>query len=263
MNVERTPLLAANWKQNQTWEDCERYVDRLRQLCPEYFKEESEPAIELLICPPFPYLTLLGGLLDAANIYVGAQDASRFPGGAYTGEVSAAMLADAGCDYAIAGHSERRHVLGEPDSVVTEKVRLLREAEVAPLLCVGEPLDIRDAGNAKPYTISQLDAATGELKLFEPGGFVIAYEPVWAIGTGRSAEPADAQEMSAAIRGWLRDHLGKQHAQRTLVLYGGSVKPENIAGYAKQKDIDGALIGGASLKAESFVALLRACEKVL
>ena len=258
MNAARTPLLAANWKSNHRWEDCERFVDRLHELEPDYFRADYEPPVDILICPPFTYIALLGSLLEEAAIYLGAQDVSRFSGRAYTGDIAAGMLADLECDYAIVGHSERRRVLGDSDEIVKEKLARLREAELLPVLCVGEELAEREQGRALDFTLGQLAEVADELKQIEAGMLAVAYEPVWAIGTGRSAEPADAQEMAAAIRGWLRDHLGPGQAERTPVLYGGSVKPENIGGYAEQADIDGALVGGASLEADSFAALLAA-----
>ena len=260
MHDKRRPLLAANWKQNQLWEDCERFVVGLRGRCPAYFDKEAEPPIDLLLCPPFPYLTLLGGLADEADLYIGAQDVSRFSGGAYTGEISARMLADAGCDYVLVGHSERRSVFHESDEAVRDKLERLREAELLPVLCVGEGLAEREAGRAEAFTLAQLDSVKGELQEHEVGSLVIAYEPVWAIGTGRNAEPTDAQQMAKAIRGWSEQALGKKAAAETLILYGGSVKPENIAGYFTLSDIDGALIGNASLKAESFAAMVEACS---
>jgi triosephosphate isomerase len=263
MNADRMPLLAANWKQNQSWEEGESFVKLLRQRLPEYFEEDADVELDAVIFPPFPYLTLLGGLLSEANIFVGGQDVSRFSGGAYTGEVSAKMLSDTGCDYAIVGHSERRHQMGETSAQIAQKLLRLREVELTPVLCVGEPLEEREAGRALEYTLGQLDAVAAELKQHEAESLIIAYEPVWAIGTGRNAEPPDAQEMAAAVRKWLKDKLGRDHAKRCPILYGGSVKPENIAAYVALEDIDGALIGNASLKAESFAAMIRAVEKAL
>lgn len=258
MNPERTPLLAANWKQNQRWDDCEAFVERLRNLLPEYFGGGAALGLELLVCPPYPYLPIVGDLISEAALFLGAQDVSQHADGAFTGGVSAGMLADCGCDFCLVGHSERRHVFGDDDEDVHEKLVRLREAEIVPVLCVGEPLAIRESGRQTEYTLRQLAAQEDELQRLEPGSLVIAYEPVWAIGTGRNAEPADAQEMAAAIRSWLAQQVGLAQAEATLILYGGSVKPENIAAYATLEDIDGALVGGASLKAESFAALAQA-----
>jgi triosephosphate isomerase (TIM) len=258
MHELRTPLLAANWKMNQRWESCEQFASALRELLPEYFTEQSELALELLVCPPYPYLPLAGDLLGESALLLGAQDVCQYADGAFTSGVSAAMLADIGCDFCLAGHSERRQVFGDSDSVVGEKLKRLREAEVLPILCIGETLDIRQQGRALPHTLGQLDAVVEELQRLEPGGLIVAYEPVWAIGTGVNAEPQDAQEMAEAIRGWIVKHVGAAQAQGTLLLYGGSVKPENIGQYMQCADIDGALVGGASLKADSFAALAKA-----
>jgi triosephosphate isomerase len=259
MDAGREPLLVANWKMNNLWEECESFTARLRELQPQYFVPEADALPNLVICPPFPYIILLGSLLDETSVFLGAQDVSRFAEGAYTGDVSAAMLDDLGCDFAIVGHSERRGVFGETDDVVSQKLARLREAEITPILCVGEALAEREAQRAVEFTLGQLEAVVEELKQLPPDGLAIAYEPIWAIGTGRNAEPADAQEMAAAIRGWLEQRLGERHALLTPLLYGGSVKPANIAAYFELQDIDGALVGGASLKAESFAQLVDAC----
>jgi triosephosphate isomerase len=263
MNALRTPLLAANWKQNQRWEDCEAYVAQLRELLPAYFDSSAPLGVELLICPAHPYIPIAGDLLSEAAVFLGAQDVSRYGDGAYTGAVGAGMLADLGCDFCIVGHSERRHVFGDDDAAVGDKLARLREAEIVPILCVGEKLEVRDSGQALPFTLGQLTAVRDELQRLEPGGLVIAYEPVWAIGTGRNAEPVDAEEMAGAIRGWLKANVGLAQAEACLILYGGSVKPENIAAYAELPDIDGALVGGASLKASSLAALAAAIRELL
>lgn len=256
MSASRTPLLAANWKCNQLWTDCERFTEQLQAELPQFFAPNAEPGLDLVVCPPFTYLPLLGTLLENAAVYLGGQDVSRFDGGAYTGDVSAAMLSDLECDYAIVGHSERRGVFGDTDEIVALKLRRAREAELVPILCVGEALAVRDAGRAVEFTLGQLDAAFEELRHCMADALVIAYEPIWAIGTGRNAEPGDAQQMAAAIRGWLANKLGAV-ADQVPILYGGSVKPDNAAAYFELSDVDGALVGGASLKASSFAALAR------
>ncbi len=263
MHPDRTPLLAANWKLNQDWESCQQFIERLAALRPDHFDADMEPVVDLLICPPFPYLALLGSLLEEAAVFLGGQDCSCFNQGAYTGEVSAAMLNDVGCDYCILGHSERRQLFGDTAVTITEKLAQVRKAEMLPILCVGESLEQRDAGQHEAFTLGQLTELLDELRKFTPGMLVIAYEPVWAIGTGRSAEPADAQAMAQAIRAWLKDNLGEDHALQTLILYGGSVKPENCAGYFAAPDIDGALVGGASLSADSYTGLAAAIEQQL
>jgi triosephosphate isomerase len=269
MHDSRTPLLAANWKENHTWAAVERYVAELRGLLPAYFPpegkgapdEDAELPLDLLLCPPYPYIGLLGGLLDEAHVYLGAQDVSRFPGGAYTGEVSAAMLGDLGCDYAVVGHSERRWQLGEDSAVLAAKLGHLTAEEIVPILCVGELLEQRDAGQAESFTLGQLDALQPELSALPE--LVVAYEPVWAIGSGRSAQPEDAQAMAGAIRGWLSAALGPEKAAQTHILYGGSVNADNIASYLAAPDVDGALVGGAALQAASFAALYAACAALV
>jgi triosephosphate isomerase len=261
MNAERTPLLAGNWKLNMHWQQCEEYAAALQELLPEYFTADASgaiaPAVELAICPAAPYITLVHRLLEDSAIFVGAQDVSRFDEGAFTGEVSAAMLSDTGCDYCIVGHSERRELRDETDADVAHKLTLLRAADVIPILCIGETLDVREAGRAVDHTLGQLNAIKESLAGFDVGGLVIAYEPVWAIGSGLSAEPKDALEMSARIRGWVNDHLGDEQAESTLVLYGGSVTPENIGSFLDCADIDGALVGGASLDPGKFAAMAK------
>ncbi len=263
MNKNRTPLLAANWKMNHHWENCEQYCAALREHLPEYFgagEEQSAvvtPAVELAIFPPLPYLSLIYRLLEDSTIFLGAQDVSRYEEGAFTGEVSSQMLSDVGCDYCLLGHSERRDMLGETDADVALKLKRLHSAEVMPVICIGESRAQREAGRAVEHTLAQLTELKEVLAGFDLGGFVIAYEPIWAIGTGQNATPDDAQEMAAAIRAWLSNELNDELAASTLVLYGGSVNPENIGSYLACDDIDGALIGGASLDAEKYAAMSR------
>lgn len=259
MSTVRTPLIAANWKANQRWEDCEAFIVALQRLKPELFELDEDPPVDVLICPPYPYIPLLGTLLEEAAIFLGGQDVSRYKDGAYTGDVTAGMLEDLECDYCIVGHSERRSVFGDSNEIVAGKLARLWDEDILPVLCIGEALDVRKAGRAVEHTLGQLDAVKSELHRLSAGRLVIAYEPIWAIGTGENAEPTDAQEMAQAIRGWLRDMLGSDHTKATPVLYGGSVKPANAGEYFAQQDIDGALVGGASLEAESFAALIDLC----
>lgn len=263
MDKQRIPLLAANWKANNLWEDTEQFIAQLRQALPQYFIETGDMPLDLVICPSAVYISLMGSLLDSAQIYLGAQAVSAYGPGAYTGEVTAGMLADNGCDFAIVGHSERRQLFGEDERAISAKLRALREQEIVPILCVGEELEIRESGRAEQFVLGQLEALEDELKQFEAGELVIAYEPIWAIGSGRSAGPADAQGMAGGIRGWIGSRLSTDHGEMTLVLYGGSVNPDNIADYLSQPQIDGALIGGASLKADSFAAMTMACTELL
>ena len=260
MDAARSRLLAANWKSNHHWEDCEGYAATLREELPQYFNGAAQAAVELLICPPLPYITVLGSLFAESTVLLGAQDVSRVKEGAHTGEVSAQMIGDIGCDFCIVGHSERR-AAGEDDALIAQKLHRLSEAELIPILCVGESAETRDLGIARGFVVGQLDAIRDELKQFEPDMLVIAYEPIWAIGTGVNAEPEDAQIMAAEIRAWLAT-LGAAYAETVPILYGGSVNPENIGGYLEQADIDGALIGGASLEAKAMAEMVRVAEKL-
>jgi len=256
MPASPRPLIAANWKSNQHWEGCVEFIAQLQERQPELFDLDQEQAVDVLICPPFPYLALLGSLLEDAAVFLGGQDVSRFAGGAYTGDVSAGMLADLECDYCIVGHSERRNVFGDDDQVVGQKLEQVRAAGLTPVLCVGESLDVRDAGSAHDFTLNQLNSLRVQLRQFEPDQLVIAYEPIWAIGTGRNAQGADAQDMCSAVRSWLGEMLGGEYAAQVPLLYGGSVKPENAHDYFLLDDVDGALVGGASLDAASFAKLI-------
>jgi triosephosphate isomerase len=187
----------------------------------------------------------------------GAQDVSEHESGAYTGEISAGMLARLGCSYVVVGHSERREYHQETDQQVNAKTRAALGAGMTPIVCVGEGLDVRKAGEQVPYTLAQVDGSLAGFSPQEIGGLVIAYEPVWAIGTGEVATPDDAQEVCAAIRERLRETAGDEAANACRILYGGSVKAGNIAGIMAQPDVDGALVGGASLQAEEFGGVCR------
>jgi triosephosphate isomerase len=212
-------------------------------------------AADVAVCAPFPYLGETAAALAASGIGWGAQDCSAHEQGAYTGEVSAAMLAECGCRYAIVGHSERRAYHAESDSLVADKAAAALAHGVTPIVCVGETLAERDAGRTEEVVARQLAAAIGKLGE-RVAGIVVAYEPVWAIGTGRTATPAQAQQVHRALRAQLQAAAGGGEGVR--ILYGGSVKPDNAAELFGQPDIDGGLIGGASLKAVDFVAICRA-----
>ena len=263
MKNERKPLIAANWKCNQRWTDCEEFVKELEGLQPDLFDPDIDFPVDVLVCPPFPYIAVLGSLLEEAAVFLGAQDVSPFDDGAYTGAVSAGMLDDLECDYCIVGHSERRNVFGDGDDVVGDKLARLQQTGALAVLCVGESLADREAGRAEEFTLGQLDAVLAPLRRYEADQLVVAYEPIWAIGTGRNASAADAQVMCQAIRGWLSRELGVNFANGVPVLYGGSVKPDNAAEYFRQEDVDGALVGGASLKAGSFSELVKAMAEVI
>ena len=263
MPQQRRPLLAANWKENHLWEDVEAYCAKLRSHLPSYFDESVDTVLDLLICPPACYLGLIGALLEESHILSGAQLISTQSSGAFTGEISAAMGADLGCDYAIIGHSERRSLFAETEEQISLRLAQAHAHELVPILCVGEDLPTRRSGRAVDHTLAQLDAQRERLLEFRPGELVLAYEPIWAIGTGENASPEDAQAMAAEIRGWAERKLPAGHARQLLLLYGGSVKPANISAYFALEDLDGALIGGASLDAGMMTEMLKICEKHL
>ncbi|MCB1218854.1 triose-phosphate isomerase [bacterium] len=263
MNSKRRPLLAANWKQNLLWQDIEEYCETLRAEMPEYFGEDEAPLPDLLICPPLCYLGLLGALLEDSHVLSGSQLVSTEDGGAFTGEVSAAMVADLGCDYVIIGHSERRQLFSDNEERISRRIQQALEHDLLPILCVGEDLETRRGGSAGEYVQAQLAAQLEPLRTAAQQELVIAYEPIWAIGTGENAAAADAQQMAALIRGWITSNISAAAGEAALLLYGGSVKPGNISEYFTQPDIDGALIGGASLNPRDMAAMLRSCAGVL
>lgn len=213
--------------------------------------------VEIVICPPFTALYPAGQALDGSNIGLGGQDVFWEKQGAFTGEVSPAMLADAGCRYVIIGHSERRQYFGEIDGAVNKKVMAALAAGLIPIVCVGETLEEREAGETELVIAKQLDGGLAELTQAQLEKTVIAYEPVWAIGTGRTASAEDANSVCDYIRRRLANHFGMDVAQKVRIQYGGSVKAENIAELMAQSDIDGALVGGASLDAVGFSKIIK------
>ena len=247
--------MAGNWKMNCNHLEAIALVQKLAFT----LKKKDFEATEVAVLPPFTALRSVQTLVDGdkLGIVYGAQDLSPYPAGAYTGDVSGPMLAKLGCTYVVTGHSERRKYHGEDDKMVNAKVRAALQAGLAPILCVGEGLEVRQAGDQVPYTLGQLDGALDGISAEKAAGFVIAYEPVWAIGTGEVATPEDAQEVCAAIRERLSASHGDSVAAQVRILYGGSVKPDNIAPIMTQPDIDGALVGGASLDADGFARICR------
>ncbi len=248
-NGSRTPIVAGNWKMNTNLVEGLALVDALLP------RIQSVSSVERVVCPPFISLAQIGERLRGTGVRLGAQNAYFEAKGAFTGEVSPAMLQDL-VDYVIVGHSERRHILGETDELVAKKLRAVLAHGLLPILCVGETLEQRDAGQTEAVLRRQVRAALEGLESAE--GLVIAYEPVWAIGTGRAATAADANSGNAVIRRELAAVLGQEVADRTRVQYGGSVTAENAAELLGQPEVDGALVGGASLKAESFAAIVHA-----
>ncbi len=245
----RKPIIAGNWKMNTT---CEEALALAEALVPVL---TNSPEIETVLIPPFPWIVPVSQVTDDSIVLVGAQDAAVEDKGAYTGEVSAWMLAPF-CAYVIVGHSERRHILGEGDDLVAAKLRAVLRNGVRPILCVGELLDERERGEAFSVVERQLRSALSGLEPDQVTSIVIAYEPVWAIGTGRAAFPADAQEMASWIRRILAEIAGDSAAGEVRIQYGGSVTAANADGFLELPDIDGALVGGASLKAAEFAAIV-------
>jgi triosephosphate isomerase len=252
----RRPLIAGNWKMNQTHLEAIGLVQKVAFS----LKDKELEAAEVVVLPPFTSLrsvqTLVTG--DKLDIGYGAQDLSAQDSGAYTGEISGGMLAALACRYVVVGHSERRALHAEDDAVVASKVQAALRHGLVPILCVGEGLDVRREGRHVPHTVAQLDAALEGVSAETAAGIVIAYEPVWAIGTGEVATPEDAQEVCAAIRARLAERYDPETAERVRILYGGSVKAANTAGILAGPDIDGALVGGASLDADEFAQICRA-----
>jgi len=250
--------MAGNWKMNLNHLEAIALVQKLAFTLTE--KELAE--VEVVVLPPFTDLRSVQTLVDGdkINIGYGAQDLSPHQPGAYTGDIAGSMLAKLGCRYVVVGHSERRAYHHEDDEVVAAKVAAALANDLTPILCVGEGLEVREAGGHVDHTLAQLDAALAGRPADEVRQIVVAYEPVWAIGTGKTATPADAQEVIGAIRGRLAERFGAEVAGVVRILYGGSVKAANIAGIMAEPDIDGGLVGGASLVAEEFAAICRLGE---
>lgn len=258
MSQQRRPLMAGNWKMNLTHLEAIALVQKLAHSLTE--RELAE--VEVVVLPPFTSLRSVQTAIDGDKwlLGYGGQDLSPHPPGAYTGDIAGSMLAKLGCRYVVVGHSERRAYHGEDDALVNAKVAAALGNDLAPILCVGEGLPVRQAGEHVAHTVGQLEAALAGRPAEQVARVVVAYEPVWAIGTGQTATPADAQEVIGALRGWLAERFGDGTAETVRILYGGSVKAGNSAGIMAEPDIDGALVGGASLIAEEFVAICRACR---
>ncbi len=216
---------------------------------------ESNSSFDLLVCPPYVYLDAVSSKISGTSVALGAQDVYFEPSGAFTGEISTAMLSEFGCDFVILGHSERRHVMGETDETINKKVKSALAAGLTPILCVGELLDEREAGKTRAVVEAQCSGSLAGLTADEVRKTVIAYEPVWAIGTGKTATPDQAQEVHADLRKLISERYNPSVSEGLRILYGGSVKPDNAADLMSQPDIDGALVGGASLQADSFLAI--------
>ena len=253
----RTLLIAGNWKMNP---GARSEAVALAEAVKAGVGQATE--VRAVLCPPSVYLSDIDAVLENTPIGLGAQNMHWEPGGAYTGELSAAMLLDCGCTHVILGHSERRHGLGETDAQVNRKLLAALAARLIPIVCLGETKEQRLSNETEPVLEGQLTGSLASLSADQMAGTVLAYEPVWAIGTGLTASPEQAQSAHAFIRSWLAKRFDAATAGRVIVQYGGSVKPDNAALLLASPDIDGALIGGASLKASDFLAIFRAGQDV-
>lgn len=251
----RKPVMAGNWKMNNNHLEAIALVQKMAFA----LKDADFEAVEVVVLPPFTAIRSVQTLVDADRLKItyGAQDISAHAGGAYTGEISGGMLAKLGCSYVVVGHSERRQYHHEDDAVVNGKVKAAFAAELTPIMCVGEGLEVRKAEGQVAHCLTQIDGGLEKVPAEQAAQIVIAYEPVWAIGTGEVATPADAQEVISAIRGRLAELYDDVVADQVRILYGGSVKGGNIAPIMAQPDVDGALVGGASLDPAEFVKIIR------
>lgn len=261
----RTPLIAANWKMYKTTGEAAQYGrELLEELAARRVSvtagEQGQPGqVAVVVCPPFTALAALGSALRGSPVALGAQNMHWESSGAYTGEIAAPMLLDLGCRYVILGHSERRQ-MGETDEQVRRKVQAAAAAGLIPIVCVGERIEERRAGQTESVVTRQVRAAFQNLDAAAAGRAVIAYEPVWAIGTGEHASPEEANRVIRLIRDTVADMLGSETAAVVRILYGGSVKPDNIGPFMAQPEIDGALVGGASLDAKAFADIIQQAE---
>jgi triosephosphate isomerase len=245
----RTPIIAGNWKMNKTVQEAKEMVS---SLLPMIVNEE----VEVVLAPPFTALYVVGDLIRGTKVKLGAQDIFWEDKGAYTGEVSPLMLLDVGCSYVIIGHSERREHFGETNNSVNKKIMASLRNGLKPILCIGETLEQREKGTTFDILGNELTEGLRGLSPEELNKIVIAYEPIWAIGTGKTAKPEEANEAHRFVRGWIKDNFGMEVSSALRIMYGGSVTPENIDALMSQIEIDGALVGGASLKAEGFARIV-------
>ncbi len=247
----RQSIVAANWKLNGSLEMATSLVSAINLHC------QGLSGVDAIICPPYPYLSVVDQSITADNVFLGAQNVAQHQSGAYTGEVSAEMVKEMGCRYVIVGHSERREYYGETDTIVAEKFIQIQSAGITPILCVGESLEQREQGVMQDTIVNQVKAVINDAGISSMSNAVLAYEPIWAIGTGKTASPEQAQEVHAIIRSVIAEQSA-EIAEELRILYGGSVKANNAADIFSQPDIDGGLIGGASLDADQFNAIVSA-----
>ena len=251
MNKLRKPILAGNWKLNKTIKEAVELVTFLKRNI------HDTASVDVVICPPFTALSDLSEILMDSDMRLGAQDLYWEEKGAFTGEVSASLLKDAGASYVIIGHSERRQFFHETNETVNRKTKAALKARLIPIVCVGEMLAEREKDQTLEVLETQLKGAFADFTAQDIAGVILAYEPVWAIGTGKVATPAQAQEAHAFIRKWIQGRFDQDTASKIRIQYGGSVKADNIAELMRQEDIDGALVGGASLEAQSFSDIVK------
>jgi triosephosphate isomerase len=248
----RKKIVAGNWKMYKTPAEAVSLVTEILRTAP------PRNDREVVVCPPFTALSRVSQVLRGSRIILGAQNVHWEKEGAYTGEISASMLKEVGCEYVIVGHSERRQYFREDESLISNKLRAVFASQMTPILCVGEKLEDRESGRTDDILRAQTNGALGQFDVTQVRGLVVAYEPVWAIGTGKTATPQMAVKAHTFIRRLLGDMFGPAFASETRIQYGGSVKPENAAELLNESEIDGALVGGASLKADSFLRIVDA-----
>ncbi|MFA6101187.1 MAG: triose-phosphate isomerase [Victivallaceae bacterium] len=249
--MARKVIIAGNWKMNKTASEAKALVEELKA------KVKDISSVDIVVCPPFTSIDAAVKAAAGSNIKVGAQNIHWADNGAFTGEISASMLKEAGVEYAIIGHSERRQYFGETDATVNKRLKAALAAGLKPIVCIGELLDEREGGHTQKVLFTQLEGGLADITEEQMGGIIIAYEPVWAIGTGKTATPEMAEETHCYIRQQLGDMFDQETAGKVRIQYGGSMKADNAASLVAQKNIDGGLIGGASLKADSFADLIR------
>ncbi len=257
MFVRTRPVVAGNWKMNLTIEQAGALARAILD------KQAEAVGADLAVFPVFTHLAEVSRILAGSRVGLGGQDLYMQDSGAFTGEISGPMLKDAGCGLALIGHSERRHIMGEDDALVAGKLRAALRSGLGPVLCVGEDLGERESGVTMKVVDRQLSSALDGLSPEDLGRVTIAYEPVWAIGTGKTASPAQAQEVHDHIRRFISERYGKEFGARVIILYGGSVKPDNAFSLYGEKDVDGFLVGGASLKADGFIGIAREALKAV
>ena len=248
----RKNVIAGNWKMNNDLKESEKLIVELKNLL-----QNEKPNCDVIVCPPFTSLSESSKLVSGSIIKLGAQNMHFEESGAYTGEVSASMLKSVGCEYVILGHSERRNIFGETDAVINKKIKKALSAGLKPIFCVGELLEEREKGITNDVVKRQVLKGLDGISAEDMKNIIVAYEPVWAIGTGKTASPAQAQEVHEFIRDLIEIDYSLEVANDLVIQYGGSVKPDNAKELLSQKDIDGALVGGACLKADSFLGIIK------